>query len=138
MTTTGLLPSYYSNRPVPFWKLCKSKAKFIVFLLVLTFCIVCFGTFFYLPDFRGSSGRIYDQIKQVGPELLIPPPPQLEDSQEALPIIRHEGEAKDDPHVIGDREKLKVRYISFLHLLLICLFPVNHCILRVVRWPTNP
>ncbi|XP_066253728.1 mannosyl-oligosaccharide 1,2-alpha-mannosidase IA isoform X1 [Euwallacea similis] len=109
----GLLPIYNLNRPVPFWRFFRSREKFIIFLVFLTFCMLCFGTFFYLPEFRGSSGRIYDQIKKVGPELLIPPPPQGEDSQEAQiqaqALIRHEIDAKNDPHVIGDREKLKAK-----------------------------
>lgn len=98
----------FVNGPMPFRRSFRSKEKAIIFLVFALFCLVCFGTFFYLPEFRGSSGRVYDQIKRAGPDLLIPPPPQLEDSREAQRFLRHEEDAKEDPHIIGDREKLKV------------------------------
>ncbi|XP_050313320.1 mannosyl-oligosaccharide 1,2-alpha-mannosidase IA [Anthonomus grandis grandis] len=109
--TGGILPTYqrFVNTPVPFRRSFRSKEKFIIFLVFATFCLVCFGTFFYLPEFRGTGGRVYDHIKRAGPDLLIPPPPQLEDTREAQKFIRHEEDAKDDPHIIGDREKLRAK-----------------------------
>ncbi|CAH1130761.1 unnamed protein product [Ceutorhynchus assimilis] len=108
--TGGILPTYQRFVTGPSRRSFRSKEKAIIFLVFATFCLVCFGTFFYLPEFKGSGGRVYDQIKRAGPDLLIPPPPrQLEDTREAQRFIRHEEDAKDDPHIFGDREKLKAK-----------------------------
>lgn len=56
-----------------------------------------------------SMYKVYDQIKRSGPDLLIPPPPKLNESPEAQRIYRHEDDPKNDPHIIGDREKLKAK-----------------------------
>lgn len=120
MTTTGILPTYqrYVNGvPVPFSRrYFRPREKCVIILAVLTFGLVFFGTFFFLPEFRGSNNtadsvyKVYDQIKRAGPELLIPPPPYLSDAKEALRVIRHDDESADvDPHVLDDREKLKAK-----------------------------
>ncbi|KAK4883329.1 hypothetical protein RN001_006648 [Aquatica leii] len=76
---------------------------------------VCFGTFFFLPEFKGSRStadtvyQVYDKIKRAGPELLIPPPPHLEDDKESLRLIRHDVEDQIDPHIIEDKAKLKAK-----------------------------
>lgn len=82
----------------------------MIFLVFFTFGLVCFGTFFFLPEFRGSSSaadsvyKVYDQIKRAGPELLIPPPPHLESEHKKLGV-----ETQVKPHIVGDREKLKAK-----------------------------
>lgn len=81
----------------------------------MTFGLVCFVTFFFLPEFKnvGTADtvyKVYDQIKRAGPDLLIPPPPRLEDTREAPKmIIRHEEEFQEDPHLLDDREKLRAK-----------------------------
>lgn len=118
MSMTGILPSYQrfvNGVPIPLKRSFRPREKSVICLVFATFCLVCFGTFFYLPELRSSGGRVesvykvYDQIKRAGPDLLIPPPPQLEDTREAQRFLRHEEDAKDDPHIIGDREKLKAK-----------------------------
>lgn len=52
---------------------------------------------------------MYDQIKRAGPELLIPPPPHLADLEAAPRLMRHEDDVRVDPHIIGDREKLRAK-----------------------------
>lgn len=119
MTATGILPTYQrfiNGVPVPFSRRSfRAREKYIIFTVFVTFGLVCFGTFFFLPEFRGTNGtaesvyKVYDQIKRAGPDLLIPPPPHLEDSREAPRLLRHDDEARVDPHVIDDREKLRVK-----------------------------
>lgn len=120
MTTTGILPTYQrfvNGVPVPFSRrYFRPREKYVILLAVLTFGLVFFGTFFFLPEFRGTNNaadsvyKVYDQIKRAGPELLIPPPPYLSDSKESLRLMRHDDDSGDlDPHVLDDREKLKAK-----------------------------
>lgn len=118
MTVTGILPTYQrfvNGVPVPFSRRSfRPREKYVIFLVFITFGLVCFGTFFFLPEFRTGGSvesvyKVYDQIKRAGPELLIPPPPHLEDSREAPKLKRHEEDLRADPHVIGDREKLRAK-----------------------------
>ncbi|KAL3276557.1 hypothetical protein HHI36_011931 [Cryptolaemus montrouzieri] len=120
MTNTSIFPSYQRivNRiPLAFSRRSfRSCEKYIIILVFLTFGLVCFGTLFFLPEFRNSATRsesvykVYDQIKRAGPELLIPPPP-LENSREAPKLLRHEMDTNEgeDPHLIDDREKFKAK-----------------------------
>lgn len=125
MSATGILPTYQrfvNGMPVPLRRSFRSRERSVICMVVVTLCLICFTTFFYLPEFKNSGGRVesvyrvYDQIKRSGPDLLIPPPPQLDDTQskEAQRIFRHEDDAKNDPHIIGDREKLKVIKVSLI------------------------
>ncbi|XP_018575505.1 mannosyl-oligosaccharide alpha-1,2-mannosidase IA-like [Anoplophora glabripennis] len=118
MSARGILPTYQrfvNGMPVPFSRRSfRPREKYVIFLVFVTFGLVCFGTFFFLPEFRTggtaeSVYKVYDQIKRAAPELLIPPPPHLEDSRESPKLIRHEEDFRVDPHVIGDREKLKAK-----------------------------
>lgn len=120
MTTTGILPTYQrfvNGVPVPFSRrYFRPREKYVIILAVLTFGLVFFGTFFFLPEFRGTNNaadsvyKVYDQIKRAGPELLIPPPPYLSDTKEAVRLVRHDDDSADvDPHIIDDREKLKAK-----------------------------
>lgn len=102
MSVTGVLPTYQrfvNGVPVSFTRRSfRAREKYVIFLVFVTFGLVCFGTFFFLPEFRTggtaeSVYRVYDKFKRAGPELLIPPPP----------ILEH------DPHLIGDREKLRAK-----------------------------
>lgn len=119
MTATGILPTYQrfvNGVPVPFSrKSFRPREKYVIFLVFITFGLVCFGTFFFLPEFKGSRStadtvyQVYDKIKRAGPELLIPPPPHLEDDKESLRLIRHDVEDQIDPHIIEDKAKLKAK-----------------------------
>lgn len=119
MTAGGILPNYQrfvNGVPVPFSrKSFRPREKYVIFLVFITFGLVCFGTFFFLPEFKGSKStadsvyKVYDKIKKAGPELLIPPPPHLEDDKDTLKLVRHDIDGQPDPHVIDDREKLKAK-----------------------------
>lgn len=119
MTSTGILPSYqrYVNGvPVSFSRRSfRAREKYVIILVFITFGLVCFGTFFFLPEFRGANGtadsvyKVYDQIKRAGPELLIPPPPHLENSHESPKLLRHDEDVRIDRHVLDDREKLRAK-----------------------------
>lgn len=118
MTATGILPTYQrfvNGVPVPFSRrYFRPREKYVLLLVAFTFGLVFFGTFFFLPEFRGSSStadsvyKVYDTIKKAGPELLIPPPPVLSDAKDSLKVVRHD-DAEIDPHIIDDREKLKAK-----------------------------
>lgn len=118
MTVTGILPTYQrfvNGVPASFARRSfRAREKYVIFFVFITFGLVCFGTFFFLPEFRTggtveSVYRVYDQIKRAGPELLIPPPPHLENSREAPKFLRHEEDLGMDPHLVGDRAKLKAK-----------------------------
>ncbi|RZB38857.1 hypothetical protein BDFB_013443 [Asbolus verrucosus] len=119
MTSTGILPTYQrfiNGVPVPFSRRSfRAREKYVIFSVFVTFGLICFGTFFFLPEFRGTNGtaesvyKMYDQIKRAGPELLIPPPPHLEDSREAPRLMRHEDDVRADPHLLDDRQKLRAK-----------------------------
>nr|XP_022909188.1 mannosyl-oligosaccharide 1,2-alpha-mannosidase IB-like [Onthophagus taurus] len=123
-TGTGILPSYQrfaNGAPIAFArKSFRSREKCVVVLVFLTFGFVCFGTFFFLPDFRAglsstdSVYRVYDQIKRAGPEFLLPPPPPMDESPRGLGLVRHNRDSQMDldPHVLDDREKLRAKIES--------------------------
>lgn len=120
MSATGsVLPTYQrfvNGVPVPTFsrKSFRPREKYLIVLVFLTFGLVCFGTFFFLPEFRGSNStvdsvyKVYRHMQKAGPELLIPAPPFLNEQHEAQRLIRH-GEDKVDPHVIDDRNKLAAK-----------------------------
>jgi hypothetical protein len=53
------------------------REKILIFLVLLTFCFVCFGGLFFLPDNFGSDSvrQVYNKFKKHGPEIFIPAPP---------------------------------------------------------------
>lgn len=114
--TGGVLPTYQrfvNGVPVPQFsrKSFRPREKYLIVLVFLTFGLVCFGTFFFLPEFRGSNStvdsvyKVYQHMQKAGPELLIPAPPYLNEQSDPQRLIRHDDE-KEDPHVIDDRNKL--------------------------------
>lgn len=119
MTATGILPTYQrfvNGVPVPFSRrYFRPREKYVIILAVLTFCLVFFCTFFFLPEFRGTNNtsesggyKVYEQLKKAGSDFLLPPPPPLGDSKESK-IMRHDDDTLEDPHVVDDREKLKAK-----------------------------
>lgn len=113
--TGGILPTYQrfvNGVPVPQFsrKSFRPREKYLIVLVFLTFGLVCFGTFFFLPEFRGANStvdsvyKVYQHMQKAGPELLIPAPPYLNEQSESR-LIRHD-EDKVDRHVIDDRNKL--------------------------------
>lgn len=83
----------------------RTREKCLILLVFLTFCFVCFGGFFYLPDDFGTDKviKVYKQFQKAGPEIFIPAPP----------IAHHHGHNgmsdEEDPHVVGDRAKLNAK-----------------------------
>ena len=127
-TTSSILPSYQrfvNGVPVPLFsrRSFRPREKYLILLVFLTFGVVCFCTFFFLPDFRaGTSGaavnsvyRVYEHMQKAGPELLIPAPPRLQGGLKgfmghpnAVPF-GHEGIDNQDVHLLEDKQKLQVR-----------------------------
>lgn len=127
-TTSSILPSYQrfvNGVPVPLFsrRSFRPREKYLIMLVFLTFGVVCFGTFFFLPDFRPGTGgvavnsvyRVYQHMQKAGPELLIPAPPRLQGGIKgsighlnAVPP-GHEGIDHQDVHILQDKQKLQVR-----------------------------
>lgn len=127
-TASSILPSYQrfvNGVPVPLFsrRSFRPREKYLILLVFLTFVVVCFCTFFFLPDFRaGTSGaavnsvyRVYEHMQKAGPELLIPAPPRLQGGLKgfmghpnAVPF-GHEGIDNQDVHLLEDKQKLQVR-----------------------------
>lgn len=93
----------------------RPKEKFLILLVFGTFVLVCFGAFFYLPEYSGSSpvnrvyGKVFESMQKAGPDLLIPVPPRALNPG----LLRHDGPARpqgqgldSDPHSAGDKAKL--------------------------------
>lgn len=128
--STGVLPSYQrlaNGVPVPLFsrRSFRPREKYLILLVFMTFGVVCFGAFFYLPDFRtggaavNSVYRVYQRMQKAGPELLLPVPPRasgnVKDSRSsafghpnAVPP-GHEGSDHQDVHLVEDKQKLQVR-----------------------------
>lgn len=54
----------------------RAREKFLIVLVFLTFCFVCFCGLFYLPEFGSSRVlNVYQQLQRAGPEMFIPAPP---------------------------------------------------------------
>jgi mannosyl-oligosaccharide alpha-1,2-mannosidase len=128
-TSTGVLPSYqrFANGvPVPLFsrRSFRPREKYLILLVFLTFGIVCFGAFFFLPDFRtggaavNSVYRVYQHMQKAGPDLLLPVPPRASSEikgsrsagghPNAVPP-GHEGSDHQDVHLVEDKQKLQVR-----------------------------
>ncbi|XP_055371489.1 mannosyl-oligosaccharide alpha-1,2-mannosidase IA isoform X2 [Condylostylus longicornis] len=95
-----MLPQY--NRlggPITTRRSFHSREKCLIALVLATLVIVCFGGFFLLPDNFGGERvlKVYKQIQKAGPEIFIPAPP----------LAGHSISGKEDPHVVGDRQKLQ-------------------------------
>ncbi|KAJ1521019.1 hypothetical protein ONE63_002731 [Megalurothrips usitatus] len=87
----------------------RPKERFLILLVFGTFVLVCFGAFFYLPEYSGAGpahrvyGKVLESVQKAGPDLLIPP------AAAGLggALVRHDGDPGDlDPHSAGDRAKL--------------------------------
>lgn len=118
MTGTGVLPTYQrfvNGVPGPSYprRSFRSREKYFIVSVILTFGVVCFGSLFFLPEFRSSNNtidsvyKVYRHMQKAGPELLIPAPPQISEG-DTLKLLRHDS-LHDDPHVLVDREKFKQR-----------------------------
>ena len=136
MTSGALLPSYQrfvNGVPVALFsrRAFRPREKYLILLVFLTFGVVCFGAFFFLPDFRGGTGgaavnsvyRVYQRIQKAGPELLIPAPPHAilgpmdphgpgAAHPNDLDSAHHGDDDQDqDIHLIADKQKLQVFHL---------------------------
>lgn len=84
------------------------RTSYFVLLAISLIGLFSFTTMIFLPDLRetgaGRVYKVYDDFKKAGPDLLLPPPPRLENGpfKRADHVVGNE-----DVHVIGDRAKLK-------------------------------
>lgn len=129
-TSAGVLPSYqrFANGvPVPLFtrRSFRPREKYLILLVFLTFGVVCFGAFFFLPDFRtggaavNSVYRVYQRMQKAGPELLFPVPPRASgDGKDSRSLAGghpnavppgHEDSDHQDVHLVEDKQKLQVR-----------------------------
>lgn len=119
MSPPGLLPTYQrfasgGATTTPARRSFRPREKYLLALVSLTFCAVCFGAFFFLPEFRGagegsSAGgvyRVYRRMQKAGPELLIPAPPLQNELGDAPDLVRHNDREGPDPHQRLDRDRL--------------------------------
>ncbi|KAH8291635.1 hypothetical protein KR018_007853, partial [Drosophila ironensis] len=76
-----------------------SREKCLIGLVLATLCFLCFGGIFLLPDNFGSDRvlRVYKHFQKAGPEIFIPAPP----------LAAHAPHRNEDPHFIGDRQRLE-------------------------------
>ncbi|PNF28987.1 hypothetical protein B7P43_G15100 [Cryptotermes secundus] len=120
MVSAGIIPTYQrfvNGVPVPSFsrRSFRPREKHLILLVFLTFGVVWFGAFFFLPEFRGGSNtvnsvyNVYKHMQKAGPDLLIPAPPHGDEFSE-IPgggkLIRHDDFEHPDPHKIEDKAKL--------------------------------
>ncbi|KAK0181970.1 hypothetical protein PV327_000146 [Microctonus hyperodae] len=128
----NILPSYQrfvNGVPVSLFsrRAFRPREKYLIFLVFLTFGVVCFGAFFFLPDFRSGTGgaynsvyEVYRKIQKAGPELLIPAPPHgvlgpidphgpggYQSGQIHVGLERPGAAIFQDIHLIEDKQKLQ-------------------------------
>ncbi|KAJ8869393.1 hypothetical protein PR048_030969 [Dryococelus australis] len=123
-STTGILPTYQrfvNGVPVPSFsrRSFRPREKYLILLVFMTFGVVCFGAFFFLPEFRGGSNtvnsvyNVYKHMQNAGPELLIPAPPRAVDEGDVsggiVKPFRRDSNAQPDPHLVYDRNKLQAK-----------------------------
>ena len=124
MASTGILPTHQrylngAHLPSSIRRSFRPREKYLIILVFFTFGIVCFGAFFFLPEFKfvnssSSVYTVYKHIQKAGPELLIPAPPHMDEFSDnfranKLGIFRHDFQDQDDPHELEDRAKLKAK-----------------------------
>ncbi|XP_032597160.1 mannosyl-oligosaccharide alpha-1,2-mannosidase IA isoform X2 [Drosophila grimshawi] len=82
-----------------------SREKCLIGLVLITLCFLCFGGIFLLPDNFGSERvlRVYKHFQKAGPEIFIPAPP----------LAAH-ASRNEDPHFMGDRQRLQQKIIAEL------------------------
>ncbi|XP_034479998.1 mannosyl-oligosaccharide alpha-1,2-mannosidase IA isoform X2 [Drosophila innubila] len=82
-----------------------SREKCLIGLVLVTLCFLCFGGIFLLPDNFGSERvlRVYKHFQKAGPEIFIPAPP----------LAAH-APRDEDPHFMGDRQRLQQKIIAEL------------------------
>lgn len=69
-----MLPTTYSRTTRA--KSFRAREKFLIALVFLTFCFVCFCGLFYLPEFGSNRVlNVYKQFQQAAPQMFIPAPP---------------------------------------------------------------
>lgn len=119
MATTSILPTYQrflNGAPVPSStrRSFRAREKHLILLVFLTFGVVCFGGFFFLPEFAGSGTvnsvfKVYKHMQKAGPDLLIPAPPHgdgINEITNKIGLVRHDFIKHPDPHQIEDKAKL--------------------------------
>lgn len=99
----------------------RAREKYLIVMVLFTFCCVCFIAFFSLPDKGAPSGeaqepmnkvyRVYKGIQDVGRDLILPAPPindpdSADGSFGVNPNQHHGVMDKPDPHKIEDKAKL--------------------------------
>lgn len=118
MSLLSMHNRYLNGAPIPSpRKPFRSKEKCLILMIFCIFILVFCGTFLYLPELRSSSGtresfsKMYKQIQDAGPDLLIPAPPYAEESKNNIKSNnRHFNyQADEDPHLLDDRYKLMMK-----------------------------
>lgn len=95
----------------------RPKEKYLIFLVLATFCFVCFGAIFFLPNTDSKTGsevssqnmnrvyQVYKGLQDAGRDILLPAPP-VESAGENPDQFRHGVIDRPDPHKVEDRVKL--------------------------------
>lgn len=117
MASTGVIPTYQrfvNGAPVPSVsrRSFRPREKYLILLVFLTFGVVCFGAFFFLPEYKGGTNAVnnvyvkwYEQL-QNAPQILLPPPPHSNDVHNEIGLVRHGDSVVLDPHKLEDKVKL--------------------------------
>jgi len=97
----------------------RPKEKYLIFLVLATFCFVCFGAIFFLPGTSDSRSdnvsshnmnrvyQVYKGLQDAGRDILLPPPPLAHESGNPdSNLIIHGQIGRPDPHKVDDRARL--------------------------------
>lgn len=122
MAASSILPThqrFVNGVPVPASrKTLRLKEKYIILLVFLSFGIVCFGAFFFLPDLRDrvtqNVKEMRRQLQQPGQDIFLP---QVRLGPDGYPvlngkIIKHDADGSDDAHKLDDKLKLQEKVVA--------------------------
>lgn len=121
MGLESILPVYQrspTKLPVSFNRLWRSKERVLLGFVCFGLVIACFGTVFFLPDLRtgialpsiDSVYKVYQEVKKVGPELILPAPPLAKDDSHDGRNQPHHGQIdRPDIHILEDQARFKAK-----------------------------
>lgn len=113
MAAPPILPvhqRFVNGVPVPQTrKTLRLREKYIIILIFVTFGVVCFGAFFFLPDLRDRVNMVEmkKQLQNAGEDIFFMGNEHVDSKLKMGKIMRHDADVVDvDRHGIDDRVRL--------------------------------
>ena len=102
----------HRNPSLAIKRLLRTREKLLLGAAAVIFLIICIGPILFMPELRGGLNnrvdKVYKQMQNVGPELILPPPPRRGDDgsfQMNRGIHKHNKNIND----IHEMDKIRLR-----------------------------